>query len=228
MKKNDPKQNEMSLHEIDKQIAARADNIQKEFRGGFDFIKACEKSVTIFGSARTEEDDPDYKKAYSLAKKISEELNYSIITGGGPGIMEAGNRGAFENGKGSLGLTIKLPFEQVINQYMSNYYDFHYFFARKTCLAFAAEAYIFFPGGFGTLDELFEILTIVQTKKTGKRPIILVGKKFWKPLDVFIRKHQLKKGKISPEDIDLYRITDDEGEIIEIIRNARIYQTTDE
>lgn len=108
---------------------------------------------------------------------------------------------------------------------MHDYFDFHYFFARKTCLAFAAEAYIFFPGGFGTLDEFFEILTIVQTEKTGKRPIILVGKKFWKPLDRFIRKHQLKKNKISPEDTDLYIITDDTDEIIDIIRKSPIFQT---
>jgi len=228
MKKYDPKPDAMTLREIDRQIAERTDNIEKEFRGGFDFIKNCDRSVTIFGSARTEEDDPDYKKAYSLGKKISQELDYSIITGGGPGIMEAGNRGSFENGGGSLGLTIKLPFEQVINPYMSSYYDFHYFFARKTCMTFAAEAYVYFPGGFGTLDELFEVLTIVQTQKTERRPIILVGEEFWKPLDAFIREHLLDKAKISPEDIDLYTITDDEDEIIEIIRKAKVYQTTDE
>lgn len=228
MTKHDPKKDEMSLKEINRQIENRVDNIEKEFHGGFDFIKNCETSVTFFGSARTDENHKEYKKAVSIAARITEELGYAIITGGGPGIMEAGNRGAFETGGRSLGLTIKLPFEQVLNPYMHASYPFNYFFARKTCLAFAAEAYLFFPGGFGTLDELFEILTLVQTKKMHDRPIILVGKKFWKPIDKFIKKQMLKGKKIDPQDLDLYTITDNEKEIIEIIRKSPIHNTINE
>lgn len=228
MMKYDPKQDEMSLKEINKQIENRIDVIEKEFHGGFDFIKSFETSVTFFGSARTDEKNPEYQKAREIAARITEDLGYAIVTGGGPGIMEAGNRGSFEAGGKSIGLTIKLPMEQILNPYMHQSYPFNYFFARKTCMAFAAEAYLFFPGGFGTLDELFEILTLVQTKKTGDRPVILVGKKFWKPLDKFIKSRLLKGKKIDAGDIDLYKITDNTDEIIEIIRKAPIHKTIDE
>jgi len=179
--------------------------------------------VTFWGSARTQSNDPDYKKAARLAARIHKELGYAIITGGGPGIMAAGNCGAYDAGGKSVGLTIKLPHEQTTNLCLTHHMDFQYFFTRKVCLAFAAEAYVYFPGGFGTLDELFEILTLVQTKKIAPAPaIILVGKSYWGGLDTFIRKHLLKGQKIDVEDLNLYTITDNEDEIIQLIKKAPI------
>jgi len=179
------------------------------------------KSVTFWGSARLTEDHEDYQRALRLARRISGELGYIITTGGGPGIMEAGNRGAYEMGKPSLGLTIKLPMEQNTNKYVTEEVPFYFFFSRKVLMAYSAEAYLYFPGGFGTLDELFEILTLVQTEKINKLPIILVGKKFWEPLDKFIKETLLKDfATISPEDLDLYTITDDEEEIMRILKGA--------
>lgn len=207
---------------LEKDIQERVDRISEEFKNGFSLIKNAGKSVTFWGSARTLSADDDYKKAYSLAKRISTELGYSVVTGGGPGIMSAGNCGAYDAGGKSVGLTIKLPMEQTTNVCLTHHMDFRYFFARKVCLAFAAEAYVYFPGGFGTLDELFEVLTLVQTNKMEKVPIILFGKKYWKPLDKFIREQLLKGEKIDPEDLDLYTITDDEDEALEIIKNSPI------
>lgn len=135
--------------------------------------------------------------------------------------MEAGSRGAHDASGRSLGLTIRLPMEQESNPYLTDSIDFYYFFSRKVILSFAAEAYLFFPGGYGTLDEFFEIIALIQTKKIEKVPIILVGKKFWKPIDKFIKKNLCQKYKtISQSDVDLYTVTDNEDEVIEIIRSA--------
>lgn len=198
--------------------------INEEFRQGFDIIKKSKdnnKSVTFWGSARLPEDHEDYQRALRLSRRIAGELGYSIVTGGGPGIMEAGNRGAYEMGKPSFGLTIKLPMEQYTNRYVTEDIPFYFFFTRKVLMAYSAEAYLYFPGGFGTFDELFEVLTLVQTGKISKVPIILVGKKFWEPLDKMIRETMLREFKtISVEDLDLYKITDDEDEIVEIVKNA--------
>jgi uncharacterized protein (TIGR00730 family) len=212
----------ITVKDIDEALNGRVEKIENEFREGFGFIKKHPRSVTFFGSARTNENESDYIQARSLAKRISEELGYSIVTGGGPGIMEAANRGSHEANGESVGFTIQLPMEQVTNPYLTDHMNFHYFFSRKVCLSFSAEAYIYFPGGFGTFDELFEILTLVQTNKIEKVPIILVGKSFWKDFDKFIKKKLVKRAKISPEDVDLYTITDSEDEILEIIRNAPI------
>jgi uncharacterized protein (TIGR00730 family) len=200
--------------------------INEEFRQGFEQVKAHKdhnKSVTFWGSARLPEHHEDYQRALRLSRRIAGELGYSIATGGGPGIMEAGNRGAYEMGKPSLGLTIRLPMEQTTNKYVTEEIPFYFFFSRKVLMAYSAEAYLYFPGGFGTLDELFEILTLVQTEKISKVPIILVGKSFWEPLDKFIKETLLKQFEtISPEDLNLYKITDDEDEIVEIVKNAPI------
>ncbi len=200
----------------------RIDLITKEFTDGFNFIKNYPKSVTFFGGSRIKENDSYYALAYSLGGRIVKDLGYSVFSGGGPGIMEAANRGAFEAGGQSLGLTIKLPHEQTTNQYLTDNVDLYYFFIRKVCLSFSAEAYIFFPGGFGTLDEFFEILTLVQTHKIEKIPLILVGKDFWSGVDSLIKNEMLTRGTIEENDIDLYKITDDVDEIIEIIRKVPV------
>ena len=212
----------LTLLEISEAAKKRITLISEEFRDGFEFIKNYPRSVTFFGSAKIKEDEDYYKKARGLAGRIVNELHYSVMTGGGPGIMEAANRGAFEAGGNSLGLTIDLPQEQPINQYLTDKEDFHYFFSRKVCLSFSAEAFIFFPGGFGTLDEFLEILTLVQTNKIPKAPIILVGVSFWVPLEQFFKEILLKNAMIEEEDISLYIITDDENEILKIIKEAPI------
>ncbi len=140
---------------------ARVSRIAREFKKGFEFISDYPKSVTIYGSARFKENNPHYKHARELGSRLA-QLGYAVATGGGPGIMEAGNRGAMEVGGVSLGLNIRLPREQVINPYVTKHEEFYYFFSRKTALSFAAETYIYYPGGFGTLDELFETLTLLH------------------------------------------------------------------
>jgi uncharacterized protein (TIGR00730 family) len=213
----------ITLHEVEEEIAKRVSEIDNEFMRGFKFIKDQPKSVTIFGSARLPETNPHYQRARHVGYKLA-KLGYSIVTGGGPGIMEAANRGAFEADGRSLGLNIKLPAEQVANKYLSDSVDFYYFFIRKVMLSFSAEAYLFFPGGFGTFDELFEILTLVQTHKIEQVPIVLVGKEFWLEADAFIRKHMLGKGDhmVDADDMSLYHITDDEEEIVEIVKGVPI------
>lgn len=204
------------------QIIRRREKITgEEFDRGYNLIKKYPRSVSILGSARFKEDHPYYKKARDLAYKIVKETGYAVVTGGGPGIMEAANRGAFEAEGTSIGFTIKLPVEQSTNKYVTDYVEFEYFFSRKTLLFFAAETYIYFPGGFGTLDELLEVLTLIQTKKITKTPIILVGKDFWTPfLKLFKEKLDVETHTINPEDMDLFKIVDNEDEIIEIIKNA--------
>ena len=198
--------------------------MNEEFRQGFDMVKKNKdgnKSVTFWGSARFPVDNEHYQKALRLSRRLAGELGCMIATGGGPGIMEAGNRGAYEMGKPSLGLTIELPMEQSTNPYVTEEMPFYFFFTRKVLMAYSAEAYLYFPGGYGTLDELFEILTLVQTGKISRLPIILVGAAFWKPLDEFIKQTLLaEKGTISESDLDLYIITDDEDKIVEMVRNA--------
>lgn len=213
----------LSRKEAQKIIRERLDKINSEFSTTFDFIKDFPKSVTFFGSARLSEDSDLYKKARSLAFKISKELGYTVLSGGGGGIMEASNRGAYEAGGESVGLNITLPREQHINKYTTKSIELHHFFVRKVALAFAAEAYIFFPGGFGTMDEFTEILTLIQTKKIPQVPIILVGRDYWAHLNTFIREVLLKEYNfINKEDMNLYQILDSEEEIIEIIKNAPI------
>jgi uncharacterized protein (TIGR00730 family) len=200
----------------------RFGKINQEFHDGLNHIKSYPKSVTMFGSARLPESDRYYKLAQNLARKISCE-GYAVITGGGPGIMEAGNRGAYEsecNGV-SIGYNIELPYEQNLNSFTDDHYSFYYFFSRKVAMTFSAEAYLYFPGGFGTLDELFEILTLVQTGKIERVPIVLVGNEFFGNLDNFIKDTLLETYQtIDAEDRDLYTITEDEDKILEIVRNA--------
>jgi len=212
----------LHLDEIFVEMQERVNRINKEFLKGFDFLKSHPRSVTFFGSARFEEGHPYYKRARSIGHKVA-ELGYDVITGGGPGIMQGGNQGAHESkGPGhSLGVNIELPFEQVLNPHVDDSVSFYYFFARKVILTFSAEAYVYFPGGFGTMDEFFEILTLVQTRKIPRVPIILIGREYWEPLEHFIAtvlRDQFKT--IDPEDMDLYKIVDTDEEVIDIIKNA--------
>lgn len=197
--------------------------ITEEFHKGIEVVKKFNPSVTFYGSTRIKEDQPYYKKVQNLTNRIVKELGYAVLSGGGPGIMEAANRGAFEAGGKSVGLTIKLPFEQVTNPYVTDEIPFHFFFTRQSAMSYSTEVCIFCPGGFGTLNELFENLTLQQTKKIGKLPVILFGSDFWNPLNETIKKILLEKyHTVNEKDMQLYTIEDDEDKIIDIIRNSKM------
>ena len=192
--------------------------IMSEFVEGFEKLAKIGPSVSIFGSARTQPDEMNFKMAESIAEKLVKR-GYGVITGGGPGIMEAANKGANKaNGK-SVGLNIDLPFEQESNEYIDRdkFLNFHYFFVRKVMFMRYSQGFIVMPGGFGTLDELFEAITLIQTRKIGRFPIILVGKAYWSGLFDWIKGTMLKQGNISPEDLDLVNLTDDPEEAVQFI-----------
>lgn len=196
--------------------------IMAEFVDGFALLKKHGLGATFFGSARATVGERYYTEAADLAAKLSKQ-GFAIITGGAEGIMRAGNEGAFNAGGTSIGLNIKLPMEQKENTFLTDRMTFDYFFTRKVMLTFASEVYVYFPGGFGTMDELFEILTLVQTKKILPVPIVLYGKEFWEPFDHLFRTHLGEKYQaISPEDTDLYHIVDSVDEayrhIVEKVR----------
>ncbi len=197
--------------------------IQAEFIEGWNFLADIKKSVTIFGSARFTEDSIWYREARKLGQMLANE-GFSVVTGGGPGIMEAANRGAMEGGdKGdSIGLDIQLPYEQRVNPYVEKGIGFHYFFVRKVMLAYSAQAYVYFPGGFGTIDELNELVTLIQTKKMSDEiPMILVGKSFWQPFLDWIEQTVLGEHKaISPEDMHIYQLVDSAEEALAIIKES--------
>lgn len=217
-----PLPQELSKEEIHRIIKAKVHRIDREFTEAFEFIDKYEKSVTFFGSARFAQDNPHCKKAHRLARKISKE-GFTVLTGGGNGIMEAANRGAFEEKGSSVGLNIRLAHEQTLNPYTTDSVEFDYFFVRKVALSFAAEAYLFFPGGFGTFDELFSILTLIQTRKIRRVPIILVGRDYWNKVHLLIKKLMYEEHRtIEKEDMDLYIITDDDEEILEIIKKVPV------
>lgn len=209
-------------HEIEHNQVESLAKIFQEFKTGFDFLKKYSRSVTFFGSARFTPENIYFQKAEELAGRIVHELKYAIITGGGPGIMSAGNKGAYQAGGTSLGVNIQLPHEQSINQYVSDSRSFHYFFTRKTMLTFAAEAYVVFPGGFGTLDELFGVLTLIQTKKIPPVPVFLYGSEFWKPLESFIKTTLLANDTIDATDVNLFTVTDDLDFIMNGIKQAPV------
>jgi uncharacterized protein (TIGR00730 family) len=181
--------------------------ITGEFVQGFDTLASVGKAVTIFGSARVTEEDPMYAAARELASRLARE-EFAIITGGGPGIMEAANRGAVEADGQSIGCNIELPFEQGMNKYVDVAVNFRYFFVRKTMFVKYAEAFVIFPGGFGTLDELFEALTLIQTGKIHNFPIVLFGSDYWQGLLDWIKNSLLAEGKISADDLKLLAVTD--------------------
>lgn len=192
--------------------------IMGEFVNGFERMSVIGPCVSIFGSARTKETEKYYKLATSIAESIA-EAGYGVITGGGPGIMEAGNKGANNAGGTSVGLNIDLPFEQHDNPYIDNdkSLDFDYFFVRKVMFVKYSQGFVVMPGGFGTLDELFEAITLIQTSKIERFPIILVGTDFWQGLIDWIKNTMLTAGNISPEDLDLIHVVDTENEVVDII-----------
>jgi uncharacterized protein (TIGR00730 family) len=194
----------------------RALRILGEFVEGFDALAGVGPAVSVFGSARIGRSDPSYRMARSLTRKLA-RLGYAIITGGGPGIMEAANRGAREGGGVSIGCNIELPFEQGLNEYVTLGMEFRYFFVRKTMFVKYAEAFCIFPGGFGTLDELFEALTLIQTGKVQHFPVVLFGVAYWSGILDWMRATVLAQGKISEGDLTIFTVTDDVDEAVAVI-----------
>jgi uncharacterized protein (TIGR00730 family) len=197
----------------------RVMRIMSEFVYGFDALAHIPPCVTVFGSARAQSNDPVYIAAVETARLLA-KAGFGIITGGGPGIMEAANKGAQEGGNLSIGCNIELAFEQAPNQFLDVSLDFRYFFVRKTMFIKYSSAFLIFPGGFGTMDELFEALTLIQTKKVSNFPVILYGSKYWQGLLNWIRETMLAEGAVSVEDVALLRISDDPEEICTIVRGA--------
>lgn len=194
--------------------------IQAEFVEGFDTLQDLGPSISVFGSARTTPDDPMYQAAIEIGKGLS-EAGFGVITGGGPGIMAAANQGAYEAGGSSIGLGIELPHEQGLNEYLTLGINFRYFFARKTMFLKYSQGFITMPGGFGTLDELFEALTLIQTGKVTNFPVVLFGTSYWGPLLEWVRGNVLVGGYISPEDLDLVSLTDDVAEAVAAMGRPR-------
>ena len=190
-------------------LVADADRIRNEFLEGFRAVERIDRpAVTLFGSARVDEGHPAYEEAREVGRRFA-EAGFAVVTGGGPGVMEGANRGAKEGGGLSVGFNIDLPHEQHENPYLDIELTFHHFYARKTMFVKAAEGFVIFPGGFGTLDELFESLTLIQTGKVLHFPVVLFDSDYWRPLLDWIKGRLLADGLISPEDLDLLELTDD-------------------
>ena len=201
--------------------------IQSEFVEGFGLLAELGRAVSVFGSARTPADDPEYDAARQIGRAIA-EAGYAVITGGGPGAMEAANRGACEVGGKSVGLGIELPFEQRLNDWVDIGINFRYFFARKTMFVKYAQAFVIMPGGFGTLDELFEALTLVQTRKVTRFPVILFGAEYWAGLLDWIRSTVLPSGKIGAADLDLIHVTSSVAEVVRLIVESEAERSSQE
>ena len=206
------------INELAKEESWRMFRIIGELVEGFDTLTGIEPAVTIYGSARLSAEDPMYAKTEDIAYRLG-NLGFSIFTGGGPGGMEAANKGALRSNSTSVGLNIDIPQEQMLNQYTNVSIMFHHFFVRKVMLVKYASAFICMPGGLGTMDELTEVLTLIQTNKIKPFPVVLVGNDYWRGFLDWLRDSVLKRGSISPEDLDLLRVTDEPDEIIEIVQN---------
>src|SRR5258705_8451558 len=198
----------------------RVFRIMGEFVEGFDELATLTRGVSIFGSARTRTDDPDYQAAKETAALLA-RAGFAVITGGGPGIMEGANRGAFEAGGLSIGCNIELPFEQDSNPYLTKGLKFKYFFVRKMMFVKYSLGFVIFPGGFGTLDELFEALTLIQTKKIRDFPVVLFGSDYWGGLLNWIRDPLLKEGKVTEQDLQLLHVTDSPAEVVKCIVDSQ-------
>lgn len=204
-----------------REFSWRIFRIMAEFIEGFQFLADLKREVSIFGSTRFKENNKHYKEARELSHLLG-KAGFTMITGGGPGIMEAANRGATEAGAESIGLNIELPKEQRVNPYVKHSLGFHYFFARKVMLSTSAQAYVFFPGGFGTLDEFFELVMLIQTKKAPKIPIILIGKDYWSSLLAWIKEHVYERHRaISLDDMKIYTLVNTVQEAYEIIVKSK-------
>jgi uncharacterized protein (TIGR00730 family) len=205
------------LERRDGDLAGHVARIAEEFRDGFVAVDRIGRpAVTVFGSARVGEDHPAYREAREVGKRLA-EAGFAVVTGGGPGVMEAANRGAQEGGGLSVGFNIQLPHEQRSNPYLDIGLTFNHFYARKTMFVKAAEGFVIFPGGFGTLDELFESLTLIQTGKVLHFPVVLFDSGYWQPLLDWIAKRPLAEGMVSPEDVALMTLTDDPAEAVATI-----------
>lgn len=202
-------------------ITWRIFRIMAEFVDGFQFISTSKKEVTVFGSARLKPRSKWYKEAVKFGELVARG-GFTMITGGGPGIMEAANKGAYEAGGQSLGLNIQLPMEQRANPFLTRGKGFHYFFTRKVMLSASAQAYIFFPGGFGTMDELFEMLVLIQTEKMQHIPVVVVGKEFWTPMIDWMKdKMEKEYDTIGPKDLELIHLVDTAGEAWDIVKKSK-------
>ncbi len=190
--------------------------IMAEFVDGFEHLSQIQPSVSIFGSARTNPEHPYYLLTEEIARKLS-DAGFSVISGGGPGIMEAANKGAYYGKSPSVGVNINLPMEQSANEYQNLSLSFQHFFARKVMFIKYAKAYVVMPGGFGTLDEVIEALTLIQTGKSVRMPIVMVGKKFWTGLIDWFKSTLIKEGMIGPEDLNLFTLVDTSGEVVDHI-----------
>jgi uncharacterized protein (TIGR00730 family) len=197
----------------------RLQRVHDELAGGFAALAGVERGVSVFGSARILPEHPDCELARTTARRLA-EAGFAIITGGGPGIMEAANRGAQEGGGTSVGLNIDLPFEQAANAYQDIELRFHYFFTRKVMFVRYASAFVVFPGGFGTLDELFEALLLIQTGKVRHFPVVLVGTEFWTGLLAWLRERVAAEALIAPTDLDLIALTDSPDEVVALVRDG--------
>ena len=203
------------------EVSWRIFRIMAEFIDGFQFLADLKKEVSFFGSARFTEKNPHYQEALELSRRLG-KAGFTIVTGGGPGIMEAANRGASETGAESIGLNIQLPKEQRINKYVKHGIGFHYFFTRKVMLSASAQVYVFFPGGFGTLDEFFELVTLIQTKKMEAIPIVLVGRDYWGSLLKWMQAEVYEKHHaIAPEDMNIFTVVQSIDEAYKIILKSK-------
>jgi uncharacterized protein (TIGR00730 family) len=209
------------INEITVRDSWRMFHILAEFVEGFEALAECHPSVTIFGSSRAQPGDGVYQKAEMIGQLLAEN-GFGVITGGGPGVMEAANKGASLAGGKSIGINIELPLEQAPNPYTNINLTFHYFFVRKVMFIKYAVAYIILPGGFGTMDELFESITLIQTHKIKPFPVILMGSKYWKGLLDWIKEVVLKEGKISPADLEIIQVIDEPEVMIKIIKKTVI------
>ncbi|MER7670511.1 TIGR00730 family Rossman fold protein [Kitasatospora sp. NPDC096128] len=194
--------------------------ITSEFVEGFGALAELPPAISVFGSARTQADSPEYEAGVAIGRALA-EAGYAVITGGGPGAMEAANRGATEAGGLSVGLGIELPFEQGLNEFVDLGLNFRYFFVRKTMFVKYAQGFVVLPGGLGTLDELFEALTLVQTKKVTRFPVILYGSAYWGGLYEWLKNTLVAQGKAAPRDLELFHITDEIDEVLKILADAR-------
>jgi len=206
------------FYDVTTQESWRVFRIMAEFVDGFEELAEVGKAVSIFGSARTPSDDPYYEKARETTRLLA-EAGYAIITGAGPGIMEAANRGAKEGGGLSIGLNIEIPMEQKSNTYVEKLLSFRYFFCRKVMFVKYAHAFIIFPGGFGTVDEFMESITLIQTRRASRFPVILVGSDYWKGLVEWMKETMAGTKKISESDLAIFRLVDDPATIVRIVQD---------